>query len=84
VSLLNPSGGASLGQGSAVVVMIDHSDGAFGIFQFGPLSRGVQARETGDSGFNTVPLQVYMGSGDIKLVEEEGLLLGGIVKTLFL
>lgn len=58
VTLLNPSGWASLGIGSAITVVIDHSDGAFGVFQFGALARGVQAEETGDSGYNTVPIQV--------------------------
>ncbi|KAH3717920.1 hypothetical protein DPMN_060716 [Dreissena polymorpha] len=58
VTLLNPSGGAALGKGSAVIVVIQPSDGAFGVFQFGPNYRGIQVMETGDSGFNVVPIQV--------------------------
>ncbi|XP_052793587.1 adhesion G-protein coupled receptor V1-like [Mya arenaria] len=65
VTLLNPSGGATLGQGSAVIVVIEHSDGAFGVFQFGPMFRGIQAQESGDSGFNVVPLQIERTGGSI-------------------
>lgn len=64
VTLLNPSGGAALGIGSAVTVVINHSDGAFGIFQFSASSLGVQATETGNSGYNTVPLQVLYALSD--------------------
>ena len=58
VTLLNPSGGAALGIGSAVTVVIDHSDGAFGVFQFDPLYRGLQVEELGDSGYNTILIKV--------------------------
>lgn len=58
VTLLNPSGGAALGVGSEVNVVIEHSDGAFGIFQFKETARQVEAVEMGDSGYNIVLLQV--------------------------
>ena len=60
VTLLNPSGGAAIGVGSAITVVIEHSDGAFGIFQFRDSSRGVQVEEQGDGGFNTVTLEVNL------------------------
>ena len=59
VSLLNPSGGAAIGTGSTVKVIIDHSDGAFGVFQFTQnSSQGVQALETEAVGFTVTNLQV--------------------------
>jgi hypothetical protein len=58
VTLLNPSGGAQLGIGSEIVVVIEHSDGAFGVFQFKENSRQIRAQEMGDSSSNIVVLQV--------------------------
>ena len=58
VTLLNPSGGAALGVGSTVTVMIDHSDGAFGVFQFAENSLGVQAVESGDTSYTVTLIQV--------------------------
>ncbi|KAL4228132.1 hypothetical protein ACF0H5_013567 [Mactra antiquata] len=67
VTLMNPSGGAALGVASAVTVMIEHSDGAFGIFQFQDMYRGLQADETGDSSYNIVPLKIERIGGSIGL-----------------
>ena len=62
VTLLNPSGGAALGLGSNVTVIINHSDGAFGVFQFAEASLGVQAVESGEAeqsvGYSTTRLKV--------------------------
>ena len=64
VTLLNPSGGAALGLGSIVTVIISPSDGAFGVFQFAQASLGVQAVESGEAGqsvgYTTTPIQVIV------------------------
>ena len=64
VTLLNPSGGAALGLGSTVTVIINPSDGAFGVFQFAQSSLGVQAVESGEAGqsvgYTTTPIQVLL------------------------
>lgn len=65
VTLMNPSGGAVLGVASVVTVMIEHSDGAFGIFQIADLYRGLQADETGDSDYNIVTLKVRTQSNSV-------------------
>ncbi|XP_048257204.1 adhesion G-protein coupled receptor V1-like isoform X2 [Haliotis rufescens] len=63
VELVNPGGGASVGPGSTVNVIIGASDGAFGIYQFANDSLAVQAQETGDIGFNSISLNVVRLGG---------------------
>lgn len=58
VQLMNPTGGAAVGVGARVTVVIDYSDGAYGLFQFADESRNVSTPEVGDVGFSTVTLQV--------------------------
>ena len=58
VRLVNPSGGAEIGNGSSVLVTILPSDHAYGVFRFDQDSLDVEAEETGDIGFNVVPLKV--------------------------
>lgn len=60
VDLLNPTGGAAIGVASSIAVTIDHSDGAFGVFEFGTTSLNMETDEIGDSGFSTVIFQVGM------------------------
>ena len=59
VELVNPSGGSEVGNGSKVLVTILASDHAHGVFHFDEDSLLVEAEETGDSGFNVVPLKVH-------------------------
>ncbi|CAL1527000.1 unnamed protein product, partial [Lymnaea stagnalis] len=66
VELFSPTGGAVLSPGSnKVVVTIEASDGAFGIFQFADTSLNVQATEAEDDAFNTVRLGVVRLGGTI-------------------
>ncbi|XP_060082724.1 adhesion G-protein coupled receptor V1-like [Ylistrum balloti] len=65
VDLLNPTGGAAVGIASSITVTINHSDGAFGVFEFGPTSLNVETDEIGDSGFSTVILQVLRKQGSL-------------------
>ena len=58
VELVNPSGGSEVGNGSKVLVTILASDHAYGVFHFDTDSLDVEAKETGDGGFNVVPLRV--------------------------
>lgn len=58
VTLLNPTGGATLSVAATVTVVIRSSDGAYGKFQFSDASLNVATEEIGDSGFITVLLQV--------------------------
>ncbi len=58
VELLNPSGGAEVGIGSVIEITIQHSDQAFGVFQFHPASLNVVTQENSDSGFQIVHLKV--------------------------
>ncbi|KAL3865784.1 hypothetical protein ACJMK2_043139 [Sinanodonta woodiana] len=82
VSLVNPGGGATLGVGSVVTVVINSSDGAYGIFQFADSSLGVQAEETGDSGYNLVNLQVTRLGGIIGAADITWQLLGNQVSDI--
>ena len=68
VSLVNTRGGATLGVGSTVLVIINPSDGAFGVFQFADNSLGVQAIESGDTGFTITLLQVNCSSTAVTLI----------------
>ncbi|XP_069137444.1 adhesion G-protein coupled receptor V1-like isoform X2 [Argopecten irradians] len=65
VDLLNPTGGAAVGVASSITVIIDHSDGAFGVFEFGPSSLNVETDEIGDSGYSTVILQILRKQGSL-------------------
>ena len=58
VQLVNPSGGSEIGNGSSVLVTILPSDHAYGVFHFDKDSLKVEAHETGNAGFNVVPLKV--------------------------
>ncbi|KAJ8304144.1 hypothetical protein KUTeg_017727 [Tegillarca granosa] len=68
VELLNPTGGATTGIGSKIDVVIDSSDGAYGVFQFEDSSLNVVAQELGDSGYNSVFLNVLRLQGDIGVI----------------
>ncbi len=57
VELLNPSR-AEVGIGSTIEITIQHSDQAYGVFQFEPSSLEVIAIENSDSGYDSVFLQV--------------------------
>lgn len=58
IDLFNPQGGAELGLASSVTVVIMHSDGAYGVFEFDEGSLNVQALENGDSGFTSTAFKV--------------------------
>ena len=58
MELLNPSGGAEVGIGSTIEISIQHSDQAYGVFQFESQSLEVTAMENSDSGFDIADLKV--------------------------
>ena len=58
MELLNPSGGAEVGIGSTIEISIQHSDQAYGVFQFEWQSLEVTAMENSDSGFDIADLKV--------------------------
>ncbi len=58
VELLNPSGGAEVGVASTIEILIQHSDQAFGVFQFDVMSLDVTVSESSDSGYDVVELEV--------------------------
>lgn len=60
IDLFNPQGGALLGVASSVTVVITHSDGAYGVFEFDEESLNVQALERGDSGFTSTGFKVSL------------------------
>ena len=47
VELLNPTGGAAVGVGSTITITIQHSDQAFGVFQFAEFSLFRSVEEVG-------------------------------------
>ena len=55
---MNPTGGAAVGVASSVMVTINASDNAFGVYQFADSSLTVMAQETGDVGYKSVFLKV--------------------------
>ena len=59
VELVNPAGGVELGAGSRVRVTVEHSDHAFGVFQFAPQSLSVTAEE----GVEDTPVRLKVGGG---------------------
>ena len=58
MELLNPSAGAEVGIGSTIEIIIQHSDQAYGVFQFDTQSLEVTAVEDSDSGFDVANLKV--------------------------
>lgn len=58
IDLFNPQGGAELGIASSVTVVIMHSDGAYGVFDFDEGSLNMQALERGNSGFTSTGFKV--------------------------
>lgn len=58
VELVNPTGGAALGVANSIMVTINASDNAFGVYQFADDSLVVMAQETGDLGYKSVFLKV--------------------------
>ncbi|XP_055956200.1 adhesion G-protein coupled receptor V1 [Patella vulgata] len=65
VHLVNPQGGAAVGLGAMLTVVIDSSDGAFGIYRFADNSLVKKVQEEGDLGFNSVYLEVIREGGTI-------------------
>ena len=58
VELVNPTGGAAVGVAGTVVVSINASDNAYGVYQFADDALQVMAQETGDVGYKSVFLRV--------------------------
>ncbi len=63
VELLNPTGGAAVGESSVAVVVIQHSDQAFGVFQFAEFSLFVTVEES--EPYNSVDLTVCTGDTQV-------------------
>ena len=61
VALVNPSNGAEVGIGSTITVTIQHSDQAYGVFQFAQESLYMDVAETMDTDYDEYMLQVRMG-----------------------
>ncbi|XP_061172919.1 adhesion G-protein coupled receptor V1-like [Saccostrea echinata] len=76
IDLFNPQGGADVGVGSSVTVVITHSDGAYGVFEFDEDSLNVQALERGDSGYTSTGFKVIRKQGRIGNVSVKWLLTG--------
>ena len=71
VELINPTGGAEVQvPGSRVTVTIEHSDQAYGVFQFHDRSLSVVVEETGGSGGSVVYLEVgWQGCGVPRVIQ---------------
>ncbi|XP_014663002.1 PREDICTED: G-protein coupled receptor 98-like [Priapulus caudatus] len=65
VELLNPTGGAQIGVGSTIKVIIASSDDAYGMFQFADTSLSVQGQELTDIGSTPIHLTVHRLGGTI-------------------
>ena len=70
VNLFNPTNGAALGVGSSILVVIDNSDGAYGVFQFADNSLVREVEELGDSGYTSVSLTVRNGPWAGELIRQ--------------
>ena len=58
VELVNPTGGAAVGVAGTIIVSINASDNAYGVYQFADDALQVMAQETGDVGYKSVFLRV--------------------------
>ena len=58
VHLMNPGGGAAIGKASIINVIIQHSDQAYGMFQFDDQSLTVNVKEMGNAGYTPMNLRV--------------------------
>lgn len=68
VELINPTGGAALGMAASVLVTINASDNAFGVYQFADDSLTISAQETGDVGYSSAFLKVVGCANQIGVV----------------
>ncbi|XP_076465116.1 adhesion G-protein coupled receptor V1-like isoform X2 [Babylonia areolata] len=67
VELANPTGGAAVGEAGSVMVVINASDNAYGVYQFADNSLQVLGQETGDRSYKSVFLKVLRLGGTIGL-----------------
>ncbi|KAL8615958.1 hypothetical protein ACOMHN_034634 [Nucella lapillus] len=65
VELVNPTGGAALGKAGSVMVIVNASDRAYGVYQFADSSLQVPVEEKGDISYQPVLLKVVRLGGSI-------------------
>ena len=58
LELVNPQGGAAIGPGSRMLVTIEASDHAYGVFSIAESSRYITTEEPKDTGYTTVSIKV--------------------------